>query len=265
MIKSDNTFRSQEFEFSVYGDAALFTDPTKKMDGEKFSYPFPTYEALKGITKAIYWKPTFIWVIDRVRIMNEIISRAFPVRTMKPCDSSSTSRSFYTYLENVCYHVQAHYEWNMNRPELKDDRIEKKHTAIFMNALEKGGRRNIYLGTSECAAYAEPCGFESGKSFYDDRDSVLYGMPMFHSFIYADEAFSEDTKGKVTKSFWFPEMKKGIITFPDPQECDMNMTLSAQSHVKVFAKSGVCYEKAEKFYRKAEGGRKKNVMAESTR
>ena len=49
--------------FRVWGNEALFTDPLTKVGGEKFSYPVPTYQALKGITESIYWKPTLIWVI----------------------------------------------------------------------------------------------------------------------------------------------------------------------------------------------------------
>ena len=56
-------------EFRVWGRYALFTDPLTKVGGEKCSYHIPTYEALKGIAKSIYWKPTFIWHIDEVRVM----------------------------------------------------------------------------------------------------------------------------------------------------------------------------------------------------
>ena len=55
--------------FVVRGRYALFTDPYSKIGGDKTSYPVPTYEALKGIAKSIYWKPTFIWIIKRVRIL----------------------------------------------------------------------------------------------------------------------------------------------------------------------------------------------------
>ena len=61
-----------EIEYKVYGRYALFTDPLTKIGGEKFSYQIPTYQALKGITESIYWKPTFYWVIDSVRVMNTI-------------------------------------------------------------------------------------------------------------------------------------------------------------------------------------------------
>ena len=59
-------------EFKVYGRFALFTDPLTKIGGEKCSYHIPTYEAIKGIVKSIYWKPTIVWVVDKVRIVNKI-------------------------------------------------------------------------------------------------------------------------------------------------------------------------------------------------
>ena len=59
-------------EFEVTGDYALFSDPIMRVGGEKFTLQVPTYEALKGIAASVYWKPTFIWVIDEVRVMNPI-------------------------------------------------------------------------------------------------------------------------------------------------------------------------------------------------
>jgi len=56
-----------KISFRVWGRKALFTDPVTKIGGEKFSYQVPTYEAIKGIVKSIYWKPTLIWHIDRIR------------------------------------------------------------------------------------------------------------------------------------------------------------------------------------------------------
>ena len=63
-------------EFVVYGDYALFSDPITRVGGEKSTYQVPTYEALKGIISSVYWKPTLIWYIDKVRIMNQIQTEA---------------------------------------------------------------------------------------------------------------------------------------------------------------------------------------------
>ena len=59
-------------EFLLTGRYALFTDPITRIGGEKTSYHLPTYEALKGVCKSIYWKPTLIWYIDKVRVINPI-------------------------------------------------------------------------------------------------------------------------------------------------------------------------------------------------
>ena len=71
-----NDTRYKGIEFKVWARHALFTDPLTRIGGEKCSYHLPTYEALKGIAKSIYWKPTFIWVIDEVRIMKRIRTAA---------------------------------------------------------------------------------------------------------------------------------------------------------------------------------------------
>ena len=67
-------------EFEVYGTYALFSDPVMRVGGEKTSYHIPTYEALKGITESIYWKPTIIWIIDAVRVMNPIQTETKGIR-----------------------------------------------------------------------------------------------------------------------------------------------------------------------------------------
>jgi CRISPR-associated protein Cas5d len=58
--------------FRLWGRYALFTDPITKVGGEKCSYHLPTYEAIKGVLKSIYWKPTLIWHVDKVRVMKPL-------------------------------------------------------------------------------------------------------------------------------------------------------------------------------------------------
>jgi len=55
-----STEHRNSIEFKLSGRYALFTDPLTWVGGEKFSYQVPTYEALKGIFKSIYWKPTLV-------------------------------------------------------------------------------------------------------------------------------------------------------------------------------------------------------------
>lgn len=219
-------------EFEVYGDYALFSDPLMRVSGERCSYQIPTYEALKGILASIYWKPTLIWYIDEVRIMNPIRMTAKGIRTLKYAPPKkkgvvqAADLSYYTYLRDCRYQVRAHFVWNENRPELANDRNENKHHNIAKRMIEKGGRRDIFLGTRDCQAYVEPCVFGEGKGAYDDLDELSFG-PMYHGITYPDEAYSADTSNCATANFWMPVMKNGIITFLKPQDCPWHKKLGA--------------------------------------
>ena len=187
-------------EFKVYGDYALFADPITRVGGEKFTYQIPTYEAMKGVMQSIYWKPTIIWYIDKVRVMKPIQMETKGIRPIK-YHKDGNDLSYYTYLKDVCYHVRAHFEWNMNRPELMNDRNENKHHNIAKRMIEKGGRRDIFLGCRECQAYVEPCSFDEGTSIYDSIPEMAFGM-MYHGITYADEAYSEETTGLMKIFLW---------------------------------------------------------------
>ena len=204
-------------DFEVMGDYAMFSDPSLRIGGSKFSYRVPTYEALKGILKNIYWQPAFIWVIDKVRIMNEIQTQSKGIRTISYCDDESDLFS-YSYLVDCRYQVRAHFVWNENRPELMADWNENKHYNIAKRMIAKGGRRNVFLGTSECQGYVNPCIFGEGKGYYDDEPEITFGQ-MYHGITYADEAYSDATKGKMTIRLWDATMEKGIIYFIHPREC----------------------------------------------
>lgn len=205
-------------EFEVRGDYALFSDPITRVGGEKFSYQIPTYEALKGIVQSIYWKPTLIWVVDAVRVMNPIQTEAKGVRPIGY--GGGNDLSYYTYLKDVRYQVRAHFIWNENRPELEEDRNENKHHNIAKRMVARGGRRDIFLGTRECQGYVEPCDFDAGQeeSAYGAIDELAFGF-MYHGITYADEAILEEDKGKMTVRFWHPVMKNGVIQFLKPEEC----------------------------------------------
>lgn len=206
-------------EFQVSGSYALFSDPIMRVGGEKCSYQVPTYEALKGVLASVFWKPTFIWIIDRVRVMRPIQTEVKGIRPLRYSDGSN-DLSYYTYLKDCCYQVQAHFEWNLNRPELAADRNENKHHSIAKRMIAKGGRRDVFLGTRECQAYVEPCVFGSGAGAYDNVPELAFGM-MYHGITYADEAYSKETENAMSVRFWRPVMKKGIIDFVRPEECTM--------------------------------------------
>lgn len=230
-----------QVEFQVSGDYAMFADPITRVGGEKFSYQIPTYEALKGILQSVYWKPTFMWIIDEVRIMNPIQTETKGIKPLKY--NGGNELAYYTYLKDVCYQVRAHFEWNENRPELAGDRNENKHHNIAKRMIERGGRRDIFLGTRECQGYVEACDFDSGetKSFYSDIDELAFGF-MYHGMTYADEAVLDEDKGKMTVRFWKPIMKNGVIHFLRPEECDEKRHIK-EMEIKVFGEGNFIGER----------------------
>lgn len=204
--------RRNSIEFRLWGRYALFTDPLTRIGGEKCSYHIPTYEAIKGVLKSIYWKPTLIWVVDEVRVMKRIRTQT---KGTKPQEyGGGNSLAIYTFLSDVEYQVRAHFEWNTHRQELAADRIEGKHYEIAKRMLERGGRQDIFLGTRDCQGYVEPCEFGSGVSELETDGELGFGL-MFHSFDYPDET----GENKLFTRSWQPTMLNGRIRFPKPEDC----------------------------------------------
>lgn len=215
--------KENKITFKVYGRNALFSDPITRIGGEKFSYQIPTYEALKGIVESIYWKPCVTWIIDRCRVMKIIQTQSKGMRTKK-YQNDKNDLALYTYLLNIEYEVEAHFEWNQQRPELKNDWNENKHWLIAKRMVERGGRRDIFLGTRECQGYVEECEFNKDTiSIYDTVEEVTFGL-MFHGYTYPDE----NGNGKVQARFWRPTMRCGVIEFIKPEECTMIKEIKKQ-------------------------------------
>jgi CRISPR-associated protein Cas5d len=204
-----------QIEFEVYGNYALFTDPLTKIGGEKMSYQIPTYQALRGIVDSIYWKPTLIWIIDEVRVMNPIQTESKGIRPIEY--SGGNTLAYYTYLRDVRYQVKAHFIFNPHREDLAFDRNEHKHHNVAKRAVTAGGRRDIFLGSRECQGYVEPCIFGEGEGFYDNYDGEIdFGM-MVHGINYPDETGKHELETRL----WKPIMKKGVINFIRPDECTL--------------------------------------------
>lgn len=217
-----HTTPKNSLSFEVSGRYALFTDPITRVGGEKCSYHIPTYEALKGITESIYWKPAFTWIIDKVRLMEPIRSEAKNIKPIningiypsmrdpsKKKQEPFNTLSTYTYLSNVRYQVVAHFEWNLHRGDLADDRDEGKHFNVAQRMLKKGGRRDIFLGARECQGYVQPREFGCGESSHDNAGEIGYGL-MFHGFDYPDTTGKPELYGR----FWHAVVRNGVIEFP---------------------------------------------------
>lgn len=198
--------------YEVWGKYALFTDPLTRAGGEKCTYHIPTYEAIKGITESIYWKPSFLWIVDKVRILNPIRTEA---KNMKPINlSGGNTLATYTYLADVRYQVLVHFEWNEHRKDLKADRVDGKHWDIAKRMLSKGGRRDIFLGARECQGYVQPCEFGTGVGKHHQSGELSYGL-MFHGFDYPDTIGKQELHAR----FWQAKVNAdSTIEYPRPDD-----------------------------------------------
>ncbi|MCM3042310.1 type I-C CRISPR-associated protein Cas5c [Paenibacillus motobuensis] len=200
-------------EFEVHGDYALFTDPLTKMGGEKLSYQIPTYQSIKGILESVYWKPTIMYIIDEIRVMNPIRMESKGIR---PIDySGGNTLANYTYLRNVRYQCRAHFVFNLNRPDMEFDRNEHKHHNILKRSIKAGGRRDIFLGARECQGYVEPCVFGEGEGYYDNYEGEIHFGTMVHGINYPDETGRNEMETRL----WKPKMVRGYIAFDPPEDC----------------------------------------------
>ena len=218
-------------EFELFGNYGLFTDPLTKIGGEKLSYQVPTYQALKGITESIYWKPTLVMIVDAIRILNPIRMESKGIRPIEYNGGNTLAN--YTYLRDLRYKVKAHFEFNEHRPDLGFDRNEHKHHNIMKRALKAGGRRDIFLGARECQGYVEETDFMSGEGYYDDYGDIALGT-MVHGINYPDET----GKNLMEVRLWNPVMKNGVIHFTRPEHCELVRPIKEMA-IKEFNKDSI--------------------------
>jgi len=230
-------FTSNPFYYRLFGEYALFTDPVTKGGGEKFSYQIPTYQALKGITEQIYWKPTIYWLVDAMKVIKPIRTETRGIRS--PLNKGGNDLNYYTYLRNVEYLVKVHFEWNIYRSTLEQDRNEKKHEQMILRALRRGGRRDIFLGTRECIGHIERITeneFLNAKTAYESSN-LSFGL-MFHSFIYPDESENNGEYGSLISNFAPATMQHGLVEFIRPEDCIIQHHLGSKP-VKEFSTDNI--------------------------
>lgn len=163
---------SYGIRLKVWGDYGCFTRPEMKV--ERFSYDVITPSAARGILDAIHWKPSIIWVVDAIHVLepirfqsirrNEVGSKA-PAGKIKSAmkrgdlgglqllvDEDRQQRAS-TVLVKPAYIIEAHFE--MTAKAGADDN-EGKHLDIFNRRAAKGQCfHQPCLGTREFAASFE--------------------------------------------------------------------------------------------------------------
>lgn len=197
--KRHESGRSEEFEFELRGDLAMYVTPVSKLACEWFSYPFPTYSSLVGILNSMYYKPGIAWHVMELRVMNPI--RYIPI-SQRSASYNKIKRYIYTYLHDVRYQVVAYYTLNYAVRDHKNCNFG--HGGQIKKKISKGCM--IKLGKSKCVGFVLPCKYGEGRGYYDEIDEEMEAF-IFHQF-------SGKEKDKKVE-FANVKMVKGKINYED--------------------------------------------------
>lgn len=211
--------------FSIRAERALFTRQDLRI--ERFTYPVPTFGALAGVLRSIYAKPAFYWVPTKVLILKPIRYQNIQVNEVK--DAIITLRPFVapdrrvqkmqTYLYNVHYVVEAHFEWSGKEPE---DENLGKHLDIFRRALEAGGRRDVFLGLRECTAIVETID-EKFNAVVEEQHRAWRrmgqtGLTMDIGLMFHGWEWGSAKDGTDIPTFFHAMVHNGILEYPHPDD-----------------------------------------------
>lgn len=222
----------------VWGDYACFTRPELK--AERVSYEVMTPSAARGILTAIYWKPQFRWVIDRIHVLNPIrftqvrrnelgcrmVAPSSDVMQGRKADTvgvfieENRQQRAATILRDVAYIIDAHIEITEHTEGVDD---VGKHLSIFERRAAAGQCfHQPCFGTREFPAMfalvsaehpAPECALPAAQ-----RNRAL-GL-MLHDMVYRDDpkgpVICAHTKKRQTATphFFVAELKEGVLHVP---------------------------------------------------
>lgn len=226
----------------VWGPYASFNRPEMKV--ERVSYEVITPSAARGILEAIYWKPEFRWIIDRIRVLSPVrfthvrrneISVRIPARSVEAVmrrGSGSLGLAVEDYrqqraariLRDVRYGIEAHVE--VFEPTENDGTTlahpEAKHLEAFKRRAGRGQYfHHPYLGCREFPAFFRL--LRDGEEFPPCPPELRGERNL--GFMLWDVLFREDPQGGVVESnrgrrvraeprFFEARMREGVIEVP---------------------------------------------------
>ncbi len=186
----------------VRGAYACFTRP--EMKAERVSYDVITPSAARGILEAVYWRPAFVWRIDRIHVLNPIrfdairrneVASKVPTRTVLQVirggdmalgiDASDgterVQRSSYL-LRDVDYCIEAHFDLTA---QAGPQETPAKHYAVALRRMRAGQCfHQPYLGCREFPLRFELVEGAVPRSWYAGR-TVDLGL-MLHDIDFAN-------------------------------------------------------------------------------
>lgn len=208
-LEPPTQFRYPGLQIEASGDLACFTRP--EFVSERVSYPVMTPTAAIGLLSAIFWKPQFRWVIERIEVLKKVkwttmrrnesssaITRDHLAKGYLDVDDTVQQRMT-TMLRDVHYRIHSNV-WVHPEAEEQDP---AKWRAQFVRRVERGqsfrqpflGMREFHADVSE-AGGAEPCDWTEDLGV------------MLHSIRYDEKTSAESYD-------WFEaKVEKGVLEIP---------------------------------------------------
>ena len=229
---------SYGIKLHVWGDYACFTRPELK--AERMTYEVMTPSAARGILTAIYWKPEFRWVVDRIRVLNpiefgqirrnEVSDKVSPPSAAAMRGEAAAKVGLFiedkrqqramTYLRRVSYVIEAHVELLHEQEGINN---VAKHLEMFKRRAANGqcfhqpcfGMREFFASFAlvDESHPAPPCQLPP-----EQRNRNL-GL-MLHDMVYTDDrkgtviCAHTGKKQSVTPKFFMAELRDGVLTVP---------------------------------------------------
>ncbi len=236
---------SYGIRLEVWGDYASFNRPEMKV--ERVSYDVITPSAARGILEAIYWKPQFRWIVDRILVLapirfthvrrNELdckiaVKGKTGVQAAMAGGGSNLGIAVEEHrqqraariLRDVRYGIEAHVE--VLDPTERDGTVlhhpEAKHLEAFKRRASRGQYfHHPYLGCREFPASFRLLG---DAEEFPEVPGELAGERELGYMLW-DIVFEEDPKGKVVESnrgrrlraeprFFRATMRDGVVEVP---------------------------------------------------
>lgn len=142
----------------VYGDFAMFTSPTSKV--ERVTYDVPTPSAIRGLLDSIYCKPTeFYWQVEKIEVLKPIKFVRYRTNEVKNVltagadyinlsDSSNRTQRYNVALRDVRYRITA----SIIKQEQSPVVLKHLYDQASRRINKKQCFRQPYLGIKECSA-----------------------------------------------------------------------------------------------------------------
>jgi len=169
-------------QVKLSGDYALFNDITTPV--ERYTYPVPTFSAIKGCLESIYWKPEFEWQIVSIQVLNEIKHQTF-IRNEVLNQKVSLGKNFSGIINNRTQRsgrvlLNPEYIVTAKIVQKEHDKANiHKHYEIFNRRIAKGQCfRQPYFGIKEFVCESLMGEFDLGVML----SSIEYGQSIKPQF-----------------------------------------------------------------------------------